>query len=65
MRIRFGYCPPNPGWNNRCLKYISWYNDPKTAVEAYKGHCSIWLQTTGPYREITFDDLLKLANNDN
>lgn len=61
MKIRFGYCPSNPGWKSRRLKYIRWYNDPKSAVEAYNGHYSIWAQISGIYREITFEELVELA----
>lgn len=59
MKIRFGYCPPSPGPNSRLLKYVKWFTNIDDAVEAYDGHTSIWINTTGIYREITFEQLLK------
>ena len=64
MKIRFGYCPPNPGWKSRSLKYIKWFNNIDDAVEAYDGRTSIWTNSTGKYREITFEQLLKFQEDE-
>ena len=58
MTIRFGYCPPSPGPNSRLLKHVKWFNNIDDAVEAYDGHTSIWINSSGIYREITFEQLL-------
>lgn len=58
MTIRFGYCPPSPGPNSRLLKHVKWFNNIDDAVEAYDGHTSIWINSSGIYHEITFEQLL-------
>jgi hypothetical protein len=58
MTIRFGYCPPSPEPNSRLLKHVKWFNNIDDAVEAYDGHTSIWINSSGIYREITFEQLL-------
>ena len=60
--VRFGYCPPNPGPNNRLLKYIKWFNNIDDAIEAYDGRSSIWINTTGVYREISYVQLIALKD---
>ena len=62
MVIRFGYCPPSPGPNNRRLKYIKWFNNIDDAIEAYNGHTSIWLKSSGRYREINYEQLIALKD---
>lgn len=62
MTIRLGYCPPNPGPKSRYLKYVRWFNRIEDAIKAYDGHTSIWINTTGIYREITFDELSNMLN---
>lgn len=64
MKIRFGYCPPSPGPNNRLLKYVKWFTNIDDAVEAYDGHTSIWINASGIYREITFEQLLKFQKDE-
>lgn len=64
MKIRFGYCPPNPGHKNKILKYLKWFNNIDDAVEAYDGRTSIWINSTGIYREITFEQLLKFQKDE-
>ena len=64
MKIRFGYCPPSPGPNNRLLKYVKWFTNIDDAVEAYDGRTSIWINNTGKYREITFEQLLKFQEDE-
>ena len=58
MTIRFGYCPPSPGPNSRLLKHVKRFNNIDDAVEEYDGHTSIWINSSGIYREITFEQLL-------
>lgn len=56
--IRFGYCPPNPG-PKRKLK-TKWYTDVKDAINNYNGGKIYIRYNNQIYREITFEDLLKL-----
>ena len=62
MVIRFGYCPPNPGPNNTRLKYIKWFNNIDDAIEAYDGRSSIWINSSGRYREISYVQLIALKD---
>ena len=61
MIIRFGYCPPNPGPKTkpRC----KWYrgDEIEDAINEYDGRSSIWVNTTGTYREISYNELLNLV----
>lgn len=62
ISIRFGYCPPNPGWKTKKRWY--WFTDYKSAIEfAYDNNRfnNIWVSYNKlPYKELTFDKLCEL-----
>lgn len=62
ITIRFGYCPPNPGWKRKFKWH--WFTDYKSAIEfAYDNNCfnNIWVSYNGQrYRELLFDKLCEL-----
>ena len=60
MIIRFGYCPPNPGPNTKLTN--KWFSDINDAINNYDGNSSIWINSSGVYREISYDQLLKYAD---
>ena len=57
IRIRFGYCPPNPGpkmkLNNK------WFTNKEDAINEYNVG-SIYISYGGKYKKITFEQLLNL-----
>lgn len=57
-KIRFGYCPPNPGLKKKLN--CKWYTDKKMAIEEYDGSSPIYIQIHGKYQEITYEQLLNL-----
>lgn len=61
MIIRFGYCPPNPG--PKAKPRCKWYraDEIEDAINEYDGRSSIWINTTGTYREISYNELLNLV----
>ena len=56
MIIRFGYCPPNPGPKAKLKN--SGFSDINDAINSYDGKSSIWVKTSGRFREITYDKLM-------
>ena len=56
MIIRFGYCPPNPGPKTKLKN--RWFSDINDAINSYDGKSSIWIKTSGRFREITYDKLM-------
>ena len=57
IKIRFGYCPENPG-PKRKLKN-KWFINKEDAINEYNGE-SIYISCGGKYRKITFEELLNL-----
>lgn len=62
ITIRFGYCPPNPGWKRK-IKW-NWFTDYKSAIEfAYDNNRfnDIWVSYNGQrYMKLSFDKLCEL-----
>ncbi len=62
ITIRFGYCPPNPGWKRKNKWY--WFGSYQDAIEfAYDNNKfnDIWISYNNQkYRNITFDKLCEL-----
>jgi hypothetical protein len=60
--IRFGYCPPNPGW--KCKTKWHWFRSYQDAIEfAYENNRfnDIWVSYNGQrYRELSFNKLCEL-----
>lgn len=62
ITIRFGYCPPNPGWKtkNRWHWFSSYHDAIKFAYDNNKFN-DIWISYNNQkYRNITFDKLCEL-----
>lgn len=59
ITIRFSYCPPNPGPKAKLRN--KWFTKVEDAIEEYKEGETIYISYNNQkYREITFNDLLKL-----
>ena len=57
IRIRFGYCPPNPGPKKKLNN--KWFINKEDAINEYNGE-PIYVSYRGKYRKITFEKLLNL-----
>lgn len=57
IKIRFGYCPPNPGPKKKL--HNKWFTNVNDAINNWKGE-SIWISYGRNYKQITFEKLLEL-----
>ena len=58
MRIRFGYCPPNPGPKTKLNN--KWFINKEDAINEYNGEPIYISYNNQKYRKITFEKLLNL-----
>lgn len=63
--VRFGYCPPNPGWKTK--NYGPSFTNIENAIKYAQGHehlrNDIWISyNKRAYRKIDFYDLCNLIN---
>lgn len=58
IRIRFGYCPPNPGPKTKLKN--KWFINKEDAINEYNGESIYVSYNNQKYKKITFEELLNL-----